>query len=68
MIKFFRKIQQTLSSENKFAKYLIDAIGEITLVKIATWLPLKINDNKETHKENTIEEENSLKFMRNGIS
>lgn len=44
MIKFFRKIRQTLLTENKFSKYFIYAIGEIILVVIGIFLALQIND------------------------
>ena len=37
MIKFFRKIRQSLLSEGKTGKYLKYAIGEIILVMIGYW-------------------------------
>ena len=40
MIKFFRKIRQSLLSENKFSRYLIYAIGEIVLVVIGILIAL----------------------------
>lgn len=43
MIKFFRKIRQSLVAENKFSKYLLYAIGEIILVVIGILLALQIN-------------------------
>jgi len=44
MIKFFRKIRQSLISENKFSKYLLYAIGEIVLVVIGILIALQINN------------------------
>ena len=52
MIKFFRRIRQSLLSENKFSKYLIYAIGEIILVVIGILIALQINNWNETRKEN----------------
>ncbi len=34
MIKFIRKIRQKILTQNKFSKYLLYAVGEITLVVI----------------------------------
>ena len=50
MIKFFRKIRQKLLSENKFTKYLLYAIGEITLVMIGILLALQVNNWNEQKK------------------
>lgn len=47
MIKFFRRIRQSLLSENKFRKYLLYAIGEIVLVMIGILLALQVNSWKE---------------------
>mgnify|MGYP000091346710 CR=1 FL=1 len=47
MIKFFRKIRQSLLGENKFSKYLLYAIGEIILVVIGILIALQINNNNE---------------------
>ena len=47
MIKFFRKIRQTLLTENKFSKYLIYAIGEIILVVIGILIALAINNSSQ---------------------
>lgn len=47
MIKFFRQLRQQLLAQNKFSKYLIYAIGEITLWSSACWSP-PINGWKET--------------------
>lgn len=50
MIKFFRKIRQRLLTENKFSKYLLYAIGEITLVMIGILLALQVNNWNENRK------------------
>ncbi|WP_400076934.1 DUF6090 family protein [Winogradskyella sp. R77965] len=50
MIKFFRKIRQSLLSENKFSKYLIYAIGEIILVFIGIAMALQFNNWNEGKK------------------
>ena len=44
MIKFFRKKRQNLLMENKTARYLKYAIGEIVLVMIGILLALQVND------------------------
>jgi hypothetical protein len=44
MINIFRTIRQQLLTENKFAKYLIYALGEIVLVVIGILIALSINN------------------------
>jgi hypothetical protein len=44
MIKFFQRIRQQLLTENKFGKYLLYAIGEITLVVIGILIALQLNN------------------------
>jgi hypothetical protein len=51
MIKFFRKIRQSLLTQNKLSRYLLYAIGEIFLVVIGILLALNIN-NKNQQKLN----------------
>ncbi len=51
MIKFFRKIRQTMIKENKVSKYLLYAIGEIILVVIGILIALQINNANEQRKE-----------------
>ena len=51
MIKFFRKIRQSLLSENRFSKYLLYAIGEIILVVIGILIALQINNWNEKRKQ-----------------
>jgi hypothetical protein len=50
MIKFFRKIRRQLLTENRFAKYLLYAIGEIVLVVIGILIALQINNANEIRK------------------
>jgi len=54
MITFFRKIRQSLMTENnpsppagRFSKYLLYAIGEILLVVIGILIALQINNWNE---------------------
>ena len=63
MIKFFRKIRQSLLTENKFSKYLIYAIGEIVLVVIGILIALQVNNLNEQSKLNKQEKQvlNNLK-------
>ncbi|MEO1032265.1 MAG: DUF6090 family protein [Bacteroidota bacterium] len=44
MIKFFRKIRQSLINENKMGRYFKYAIGEIILVVIGILIALQINN------------------------
>lgn len=44
MIKFFRKIRQSLLAENKLSRYLLYAIGEIFLVVIGIMIALYFNN------------------------
>ena len=44
MIKFFRKIRQSLLSQGRFSNYLLYAIGEILLVMIGILLALQVNN------------------------
>lgn len=56
MINFFRRIRQSLLSENKFSKYLLYALGEIILVVIGILLALQI-DTWNTEKNNREKEQ-----------
>jgi hypothetical protein len=51
MIQFFRRIRQRLLTENKFNRYLLYAIGEITLVVLGILIALSINNWNESLKE-----------------
>ena len=55
MITFFRKIRQKLFVENKFRKYLLYAIGEVTLVMIGILLAFQANQWKENKAERELE-------------
>ena len=55
MIKFFRKIRQSLLSEGKTGKYLKYAVGEIVLVAIGILIALWVNDWNENRKNNLAE-------------
>lgn len=50
MLKFFRKIRQSLLFDNKYTKYLLYAIGEIMLVTIGILIALEINNNNDQRK------------------
>lgn len=54
MIKFFRKTRQKLLSENRLSKYLIYALGEITLVVIGILIALQVNNWNENKKLNIV--------------
>jgi len=62
MIKFFRRIRQSLIMENKTSKYLKYAIGEIVLVVIGILIALQINNWNENQKEIRLE-----KTIKTGI-
>ena len=66
MIKFFRKIRQSLLHDNKFGKYLLYAIGEIILVVIGILIALQINTWNEWRKDR-IKEENILHDLAKNI-
>ena len=50
MIRFFRSIRQQLMNENKPAKYLKYAVGEVLLVMIGILLALQVNNWNEGRK------------------
>lgn len=50
MIKFFRQIRYNLMEQNKTAKYLKYAIGEIVLVVIGILIALQVNNINEARK------------------
>ena len=57
MIKFFRKIRQRTLEESKFGKYLLYAIGEITLVIIGILIALQLNSAKENWQREKLRQE-----------
>ena len=50
MLHFFRRIRQSLLSDNRFRKYTIYALGEIALVMIGILLALQVNNWNEQRK------------------
>lgn len=56
-MKLFRRIRQSLLSENKTAKYLKYALGEIILVVLGILIALQINNANQNSKERSIEQE-----------
>lgn len=56
MIPFFRKIRQSMVTENKVSKYVLYAIGEIVLVVIGILIALQINNANEQRKERAAEQ------------
>ena len=56
MLKFFRKIRQSLLSEGKTGKYFKYAIGEIVLVVIGILIALQINNWNENRKASNLEQ------------
>ena len=63
MIKFFRKIRQSLLNEGKTTKYFKYAFGEIILVVIGILIALQINSWNESRK-NTIKEQQILSQLK----
>ena len=57
MIKFFRKIRLQLLVENRTAKYLLYAIGEIILVVIGILIALQVNNWNQLNNEKILEKE-----------
>ena len=55
MIKFFRKIRQSLLQQGKAGKYFTYAFGEIVLVVIGILIALQINNWNEERKANIAE-------------
>lgn len=66
MFRFFSKIRYKLAAENKVAKYLRYAIGEILLVVIGILIALQINNWNETRKQH-IKDLDFLKSLKNEI-
>tara|TARA_Y100000385_G_scaffold290676_1_gene364871 strand:+ start:2896 stop:3270 length:375 start_codon:yes stop_codon:yes gene_type:complete len=67
MIKIFRNVRHVSLYENKFSKYLIYAIGEITLVIMGILITLQINNWSENQK-NSHEEVKILKALRTELT
>lgn len=67
MIKFFRKIRQTMIQKNKVSKYLLYAIGEIILVVIGILIAVQVNTWNQAKKEQK-EEQFYLAKLKESIS
>ena len=66
MIKFFRKIRQSLLTENRYSKYLLYAIGEIVLVVIGILIAVSINNWNE-QRQLLIKEQQYLYNLRKDL-
>jgi hypothetical protein len=66
MIKFFRKIRQSLIAQNKVSKYLLYAIGEIVLVVVGILIALNINNANE-REINDVKITNILKEVQEDL-
>jgi len=55
MLRFFSKMRYKLATENRVAKYMRYAIGEILLVVIGILIALGLNNLRDQHKENKLE-------------
>ncbi len=62
MLRFFSKIRYKLATENKAAKYIRYAIGEILLVVIGILIALQVNNWNE-HRKQKIQEKNYLEQL-----
>ena len=58
MLHFFRKIRHKLLTDNRFSKYLLYAIGEISLVVIGILIALQVDNWNEERK--TAEQEQQI--------
>ena len=54
MITFFRKLRQSLLTENKVSRYLLYAIGEIILVVIGILIALAVNNWNQDNKDHRL--------------
>ena len=67
MLKFFRNIRKQLAAENKVAKYLRYAIGEIVLVVIGILIALQINNWNEHSKQMEREKEYYFRLLEDAV-
>lgn len=67
MIKFFRQIRYKLMSENKTARYLKYAIGEIALVMIGILLAIQVNAWYQNSQDRKLENQ-ILVELKNSIA
>ena len=66
MLTFLRKIRKSLIDSGSTQKYLLYAMGEITLVVIGILIALQINNWNERRKDNIVERE-TLMNIRSGL-
>lgn len=64
MISFFRKIRQSLLTQNRVTRYLVYALGEIVLVVIGILIALQINNANEDYKIKKAEKAVLLNFIQ----
>lgn len=64
MIKFFRRIRKKLLVQNKFAQYLLYAIGEVVLVVIGILIALSVNNWNQEKKDNRLGEDFLFRIHR----
>jgi hypothetical protein len=64
MLRFFRQIRQRLLSDKQFGKYLLYAVGEISLVVIGILIALQV-DNWNKEKENDLQAQKILLALQN---
>ena len=55
MLKIFRKFRERLLIDNKVSKYLLYALGEITLVVIGILIALQVDSYQEKKRNANIE-------------
>jgi len=55
MLRFFSKLRYKLATENRAAKYLRYAVGEILLVVIGILIAIGLNNLRDQYKENKLE-------------
>ena len=65
MLTFFRRIRKGLLGEGATRKYLLYAIGEITLVVIGILIALQINNWNEWRSDRITESEVLLELTKN---
>jgi hypothetical protein len=63
MVKFFRKIRQTLIAENRISRYMMYATGEIFLVVIGILIALQVNN----WNNDRVARQSEVKYLNNII-
>ena len=67
MLRFFRRIRQSLLTQNKFSKYLLYAIGEVLLVVFGILIALQV-DNWNNEKARADKEIKILTEIRRNLA